>query len=144
MNFWKSFPKKAVLKQLGFAIVIFAILIPLSFWDSGRQVKVTFDDDGIFVKSKKYSMRISYQEIVSAELAALAAPGEEVADSFDNDIVRTGTWQNDTWGEYYIVADLDATNCVLLHLKDGRLFVVSQKDNNTTGEIFNTLMAKLE
>ena len=53
MNFWKSFSKKAVLKQLGFALVIFAILIPLSFWDSGRQVKVTFDDIDIFVKSKK-------------------------------------------------------------------------------------------
>ena len=143
MNFWKSFSKKAVLKQLGFAVVIFAILIPLSFWDSGRQVKATFDDNGIFVKSKKYSMSISYQEIVSAELAELAAPGEEVTNSFDNDIVRTGVWHNDTWGEYYIIADLDTTNCVLLHLQDGRLFVVSQKDNAATEVLYHTLLERL-
>ena len=143
MEFWRSFSINAVLKQLGFALVIFAILIPLSFWDSGRQVQVSFDDSSIFVKSKKYSMSVLYQEIDSAELTQLADPGEEVTDSFDNDILRTGIWENDTWGEYYIVADLDTSNCIVLHLIDGRTFVFSCKDDETTVSHYEQLCLHL-
>ena len=143
MKFWQSFSKKSVLKQLGFALVIFAILIPLSSWDSNRQVKVTFDEDGIFVKSKKYSLSLSYQEIGSADLDSLAAPGSERLDCFDDDVLRTGMWENDTWGEYYIVADLDTTNCVVLHLKDGRTFVFSCKNDETTASYYEQLLPYL-
>ena len=144
MKFWQSFSKKAVLKQLGFALFIFAILIPLSFWDSGRQVRVSFDDDGIFVKSKKYSMSVSYHQIASAELSKLAEPGEKLQDGFDNDILRAGMWHNDVWGEYYITADLDTSNCVVLHLDDGRIFVFSCKDDETTASYYTQLLPYLE
>ena len=137
------FTKKAALKQLLFVLFLFALLIPVAVWDSNSQVRVHFDDTSVQVKSDKYTMDIPYSEIASAELTGLAAPGEKVRDSFDDDILRTGIWRNDAWGEYCINADLDATNCVLLRLTDGRVFVISRKDNDTTREICETLLSHI-
>lgn len=137
------FTKKAALTQLVFILALFAILLPFAIWDSNSQVKVSFDDTAIYATSDKYNMTIRYDEIESVELAELADPGEKVQDSFDDKILRTGIWHNDAWGEYYITADLDASNCVLLHLKDGRLFVISRKNNATTEEVYNTLLSHL-
>lgn len=143
MKFWKSFSKQAVLKQLFFVLALFVILIPLAIWDSDTQVKVSFDNDSVDVYSDKYNMNIPYDLIASAELADLAEPGEKVEDGWDNDIIRTGKWINDTWGEYYIVADLDTSNCIVMHLNDGRIFVFSSKDNQKTATHFETLQTHL-
>nr|MBQ8244323.1 hypothetical protein [Oscillospiraceae bacterium] len=131
------------LKHILFALLLFAILIPFAIRDSNNQVKVTFDDTSVYAKSSKYSMTIRYDEIQSVFLTELTEPGEKVQDGYDDDILRAGLWKNDLWGEYHINADLDATNCVLLRLKDNRYFVISQKDNETTLEIYDTLVSKI-
>jgi len=131
------------IKHILFAVLIFAVLIPFAIRDSNNQVKVSFDDSNVYTSSNKYNLTIPFADIASVELTALAEPGEKVQDGYDDDILRAGMWKNDTWGEYYITADLDADNCVLITLQDGRLFVISQKDNTTTEEIYNTLLAKL-
>ncbi len=130
-------------KQIILAILLFAILIPIALWDSNTQVRVSFDDANIYINSDRYNMTVEYDQIASAELAALADPGEKVADGFDDDIIRTGVWINDTWGEYYITADLDSSTCVVLHLDDGRTFVFSCKDDETTAQHFETLQSYL-
>lgn len=139
MRFRDLFSKK----QFFFAIFIFALLIPLALWDSNTQVKVTFETDAIYIKSDEYNMSIEYGDIVSAELTDLAVPGEQIEDCVDNDIIRTGKWRNETWGEYYICADVDATNCIALRLEDGRLFIFSRKDNEETAGIYETLQTYL-
>ena len=143
MKFWKSFSKRSVLRQLFFGIALFIILIPIAIWDSNTQVKVSFNSEAAFVSSDEYNMNIHYADIVSAELTALADPGEEVQDCLDNDILRVGVWTNDAWGEYIIVADLDATTCILLKLEDGRTLVFNRKNDKTTAEIYETLLTYL-
>lgn len=143
MKFWKSFSKKSVLRQLVFVLVLFAILIPVAIWDSDTQVKVSFDDSYCYVQSDKYSMSILLDDIETVELTDLAEPGEKVADGFDNDIIRVGVWTNETWGEYIIVADLDVDNCIVLTLKDGRTLVFSRKNEETTTELYETLLTHL-
>ena len=143
MNFWKSIPKKAILKQFVFVLVIFAILFPIALWDSDTQVKVKFYNDDMQIKSDRYTMTVRYDMIASAELDTLGDPGEKVLDGFDNDIIRTGTWRNDAWGEYSVNADPDTGNCIVLTLTDGRIFVFSIKDNETTEENFQTLLTHL-
>lgn len=143
MNFWKSFPKKTVLRQFVFSLVIIALLIPMAIWDSNTQVKVNFYDEDMLIKSDRYKMSVRYDQIISAELDALGDPGEKVLDGFDNDIVRTGTWHNDAWGEYSVNADPDTSNCVVLTLTDGRIFVFSIKDDDTTEEHYRTLLSHL-
>lgn len=143
MNFWKSFPKKTVLRQFVFVLVIFAILLPISLWDSGTQVKVKFYAEDMMVKSDRYTMTVRYDQIAGAALEDLADPGEKVLDGFDNDIIRTGTWKNEVWGEYSINADPDTGNCVVMTLTDGRIFVFSCKDDEKTEELYNTLLTYL-
>ena len=143
MKFWKSFSKKAVLRQFFFVLALFALLIPIALWDSGTQVKVRFYEDEVNVKSDRYTMVVRYDLIESAELTELAEPGEKVQDGFDNDIVVTGTWRNDVWGEYSINADPDTSVCVKMTLTDGRIFVFSCKDDVTTEDLYKTLMMHL-
>lgn len=143
MKFWKSFSKRAVLKQLFFGLFLFAILIPIAIWDSNTQVKVSFDAEAVYVGSDKYSMNIHYADITSAELVPLEEPGEKVKDGYDNDILRAGVWINEAWGEYIIVADLDATTCILLKLEDGRTLVFNKKNDKATAEVYETLLTYL-
>ena len=133
------FTKKAALKQFLFVLVLFALLIPAAIWDSNSQVKVRFDDSIVHVKSDRYTMTVRYDQIDYAELTELAEPGEKVQDGFDNDIVRTGTWRNDVWGEYSVNADPDTSLCVKMTLTDGRIFVFSCKDDVKTEELYKTL-----
>lgn len=143
MKFWKQFSKQAVLRQLLFALLIFALIIPFALWDSNTQIKVSFGEESVTVKSDKYSLDIQYADIVSAELTVLAEAGEKVADGVDNEILRCGLWKNDAWGEYYINADLDATDCILIHTKDGKTFVFNGASNRKTADLFETLQAHL-
>jgi len=140
-SFWYN--KKAMVKQLIFVLVLFALLIPVAIWDSNTQVKVSYTNDAMSVRSDRYSLSVPYDIIEEVELTDLAELGEEIADGWEDDIIRTGNWKNDTWGEYFIVADMDADICVLITLDDGRQFVVSRKDNAATEEIYNTLLTKL-
>ena len=131
------------LKHILFAVVLFAILVPFAIRDSNNQVKVSFDDTTIYTTSNRYNMSVTYAQIESIELVPLAEAGEKIEDGYDDDILRAGKWKNDTWGEYYITADLDTNNCVVMHLTDGRIFVFSSKDDETTQQHFDTLNSHL-
>ena len=144
MKFWQSFSKKSVMRQFFFVLFIFALLIPFALWDSNTQVKVSFDTDLVYVICDQFNMSIRYTDIVSAELTELGDPGEKVLDGYDNDIVRFGTWKNDVWGEYVVVADPDTSKCVLLKLEDGRTLVFSRKDDKATEEDYTQLLTYLE
>lgn len=143
MKFWKQFSKQAVLRQLFFALLIFALIIPFALWDSFTQIKASFGEVSVTVKSDKYSLDIQYADIASAELTVLAEAGEKVADGYDNDIIRCGLWKNDAWGEYYINADLDATDCILIHTTDGKTFVFNGANNQKTAALYDTLQTHL-
>lgn len=140
MNFWKSFSKKAALRQFCFGLVIIALLIPVAIWDSGTQVKVSFGSSQVQIKSDRYNMTVPYELIADAQLQPLGDPGEKVEEGFDNDIIRTGTWKNDAWGVYSVNADPDTSTCVVMQLTDGRIFVFSIKNDEKTAETYETLL----
>ena len=131
------------LKHILFAVVLFAVLLPFAVRDSNKQVKVSFDNTTVYTSSNRYSLSVDYSQIESAQLVPLAEAGQKVEDGYDDDILRAGKWQNGTWGEYYITADLDTTNCVAICLKDGRLFVFSSKDDATTASLYEELLTHL-
>ncbi len=143
MKFWQSFSKSAMKRQFLFGLFLFAVMLPIAVLDSNTQVKVNFYDTDVSIKSDKYTMSIPYGIIESAELTAMAEPGERVENSYDNDVLRAGVWHNDAWGEYHIAADLDTSNCIVVHLDDGRTFVFSCKNDTKTEKIFNELQTHL-
>ncbi len=131
------------LRHIVFAVVFFTLLVLMAIWDSNTQVKVTMQDTGMSIRSNEFTMQVEYDQIASAELAPLAEAGEKKDDAFDNKILRSGFWKNEAWGEYYINADLDTTNCVVMHLTDGQTFVFSCKDNSRTEELYQELLQHL-
>ena len=130
-------------KHILFAIGVVALMLVFATCQSNNTVKVYFEDTNVQVISSKYSLTIQYADIVSAELADLAEAGEEIRDSYDDEILRAGTWRNAVWGEYSICADLDTTNCIVLTIDGGRTLVFSRKNDETTAEIFQTLQTYL-
>lgn len=132
------------IKHILFAIGLFAVMMLFAVNQSNNSVKVYFEDTEVQATSAKYSISIPYDMIVSAELVTLPAEGERVLDAYDDGTLRAGIWQNEVWGEYYIVADLDVKTCIEVTLDDGRIFVFSRKNEDTTAEIFAELQSHLE
>jgi len=131
------------IKHILFTIVILAIFIVLAIVDSNTQVKVTFESDTVHVNSDKYNLSIPYELIQSTELIDLPEAGEEIVNGRDDQTIRSGLWKNDTWGEHDIVVDLEAENCIVVHLTDGRIFVFSIKNTEETEKTYETLQTYL-
>ena len=132
------------LKHILFAVVLMALMVLLAINQSVNTVKVYFESTEIQVISAKYSLVIPYDIIESAQLVDLPFEGERVTNAYDDETLRAGVWNNAVWGEYHIVADLDAKNCIEVKLNDGRIFVFSHKDNNTTQADYQTLTEYLK
>ena len=143
MKFLEMFKNKVAIRYLIFGIIIFAATIGLSFVDSANDVAVTFDNESILIKSDSYRITILYSQIADAELTAMADAGESI-EGKDTMVLRTGIWTNDAWGEHYICADLDCTQCVVITVDDGRKFVFSRRDNASTEADYNELLTHLK
>ncbi len=142
MNFWKKFWKLVSHKHLLFGILLFALVIGMSFYETYHKVEVSFSDTEVVIQAKRYTMTVPYELISSVELLLLPDAGT-VIDGRDDMTVRTGTWKNTQWGEYTICADLNAKNCIAIHLTDGRLFVFSSRSDMVTEEHYHILLSKL-
>lgn len=144
MKLREVFQTKQTIKQLLFVVFLFAIMIPIAIWDSNTQVKVKFSETQVVVRSDRYSMTIPYDMVEDVQLQDLADAGEELEGGSDNDIIRIGPWHNDAWGDYYICADLDAGNCIVVTLDDGRIFVFSRRDDAATAEDYESFREHLD
>ena len=136
-KFWQLVSRK----DLVFGILIFAIVIAMSFYDAANKISVKFQETAVDIQSKKYSMNIPYDMIVSAELIENAEPGT-VVKGFDDMSIRTGTWNNDLWGEY-VVCMVPKVDAIAVTLEDGRIFVFNRLDDETTAEVYETLLTYL-
>lgn len=141
-SFWGKFWKLVSIKHLIFGSVIMAVVIMLSFYESANRVKVSFHEAAVDIHSSKYSMNIPYEMVDSIELVDLPDRGEPVKGT-DDMAIRVGSWINNVWGNYYICADLNATNCIVTKLNDGRIFVFSRLNNEETADIYKTLQSYL-
>lgn len=138
----KKFWQLVSIKHLIFGTALFLVVIGLSFFESSNKVTVTLGEDAVDIKAAKYSMNIPYAMVDSVELTSLPDRGN-VLDGSDDMTVRTGFWNNTTWGDYYICADLASTDCIVVHLNDGRIFVFSRKNNEETSDIYHELQNRL-
>lgn len=138
----KKYFQSVFVRYTVFGLCLFAAVIGLSLIESDYKVRASFDDTSITIRSTKYSINVPYDMVDSLELMEMPEAGEAV-DGSDDYTVRTGVWSNETWGEYYVCADPDSTNCVQIRLKDGRIFVFSLKNNEATAESYETFLSHL-
>ena len=130
-KFWQVVSKK----DLIFGIIVLILALIISFKPSNK-VRFSFGEDAVDIKTTKYSMNIPYDMIDSVALTDKPDMGKK-AGGFTDDIVATGLWQNEAWGEYTACIEVATDNCIVINLTDGRIFVVSRRDNEETQKIFD-------
>lgn len=140
MKFRDFFSNK---KQIIFSVCIVALMMVFAVRQSNNVVKVSFNDNSVFIKTARYNMDIHYADIDSVDLVPMEEPGEELSDAFDDDTLQVGTWRNDAWGEYTACIDPDTPNAIQVRIRDGRVLVFSRKNEATTTDIFETLQTYL-
>ena len=125
-----------------FAAFLIGLAVLFAFCSAQNMIEVTFTDEAVDIVTAKYTMNIPYEMIESVELGVVSDKDEQVTGRSDM-ALRTGVWKNETWGEYHGCIDLQTDTCVLVHLKDGRLFVFSQKSNEQVEMDLATLQGYL-
>ena len=138
----KKFLNSVTGRYLIFGLCLFAVVIGVSMVEAHFRIEVTVTDADISVGSNRYNLRVEYDLIETLELVEMPDRGENI-DGRDETSIRYGIWSNDIWGEYTVLAVPNATNCIVLHLNDGRTFVFNARSNDYTAEIFAQLQTHL-
>ena len=131
MKFWQSISTK----DFGFGVILFALVIAVSILQPSNKIIAEFDEDAVDIKSSKFAMNIPYDMVADLELMEKPDMGQPLAGR-DDMILQTGQWRNDTWGEYYACVEIATDNCIVIHLTDGQIFVISRRDNAETQKVF--------
>lgn len=132
MKFWQSISTK----DFGFGVILFALVIAVSILQPSNKIVAEFDEDAVDIKAAKFAMNIPYDMVADLELVDKPDMGKPLAGR-DDMILQTGQWENDTWGEYYACVEIATDNCIVIHLTDGQIFVVSRRDNAETEKLFS-------
>ena len=138
----KKFLNSVTGRYLIFGLCLFAVVIGVSMVEAHFRIEVAVTDTDISVGSNRYNLRVEYDLIETLELVEMPDRGENI-DGRDETSIRYGIWSNDIWGEYTVLAVPNATNCIVLHLNDGRTFVFNARSNDYTAEIFAQLQTHL-
>jgi hypothetical protein len=136
-NFWNYISKK----DLIFGLIILVLVIVMSFKPSNK-IRFYFEEDSVDIKTTKYSMNIPYDMVESLELVSKPDMGTKI-DGYTDNIIANGLWKNDVWGEYTACVEVYTDNCILVHLTDGRLFVLSRRDNEETQRVYEEFLTYL-
>ena len=125
-----------------FGLILFVVVLGISMVEAHYRIQAEFSDTQVTITSNRYTMTVRYDLIESIELVDMPDRGEHV-DGKDDINIRYGIWNNDTWGEYYVCAIPNATNCIVMHLNDGRTFVFNARSNDYTADLFAELESHL-
>ena len=137
-KFWQVVSKK----DLIFGLILFTLVILISFKPSNK-VRVQFDEHSVDIVTTKYKMNIPFDLVDSASLVDKPDLGTQL-DAYNDNIVAYGTWENDVWGEYTACIEVATDNCIEIRLTDGRIFVISRRDNEETKRVFEEFQTYLQ
>jgi len=123
-------------------LLVFVLLIVIAgvitMCTSSTAIKIAFGDEILGIHAVKYGMNIAYKDVESVELVEEPDLGS-VSDGKNRPEIRTGLWENTTWGEYHLCFNPNATNCIVVRTHDGRIFVFNNNTNEATAEVFAQL-----
>lgn len=139
----KKFFQLVPLRHILFVLFLFAAVLLTSFVQNYFRINVEFSDTDISITSSKYSMRVDFDLVESIELMEMPDRGELV-DGRNSSTLRYGNWKNDTWGDYVVLITPHATNCIVIHLTDGRTFVFNIRSNEDTASTYATFQTYLD
>jgi len=137
-KFWYVVSKKDFI----FGLIVFGLAILISLKPSNK-VRVQFDETSVDIVTTKFSMNIPYDMVDSVSLVDRPDLGTQI-DAYNDNIVAHGFWENDVWGEYTACIEMATDNCIEIHLTDGRIFVISRRDNAETQKVFDEFQLHLQ
>lgn len=129
-------------RDLAFTVLLFALILTVAFCRAEGMIQVIFGEEALDVVTNRYSMNVPYEMIESVEIGVLDKD-DEIIEGKGDIALRTGHCTNKDWGEYYGIIDLQTSKCVLIHLKDGRLFVFCHQSDEKVQSDFETLQSYL-
>ena len=139
MKFWQSISTK----DFGFGVILLALVVAISLFQPSNKIIAEFNEDSVDFKSSKYVINIPYEMVGNIQLMDKPDMGTAL-DGHDDMILLTGIWENEAWGEYTQCTEIATDNCIVIHLNDGRIFVVSRRDNEETAKVFEEFQMHLQ
>ena len=127
-------------------LIVFILLIVvgalLTMCQSAKTIRVAYTDELVAISSKDYNANIAYADVLSIELIDNPDLGS-VSDGKNRPELKSGVWQNDTWGEYHLCFNPNATNCIVVHLKGSQPFVFNCNSNEATAASYEAFLSRL-
>lgn len=123
-----------------FTVLLFTIILTIAFCRAESMMEVTFGEAAVDIHTSRYHMNIPYDLVESVEMG-LIDEDDELVSGVSDLALRTGTWSNREWGEYTACMDVQTSKCVLVRLKDGRLFVFSHQSDDQVRQDYETLLS---
>ena len=136
-----KFDRKIFINLLLFTAII-VVIACATMCQSSTAIQIAFSDELVAVSSMDYGMNIEYTYVDS--LALVNDPVLGSADGGKNKPeLKSGLWQNDTWGQYHLCFNPNATNCIVVQTIDGQTFVFNYNTNEKTEEAYRTFMSRI-
>ena len=123
-------------------VLLIVVGIVISTFQTNNSVKLAFGDDTIAISSRDYNMNIKYADVKSLTLVEAPDLGE-LTDGKNRPELKSGLWKNDSWGQYHLCFNPNTTNCVLVHLKDGQVYVFNCNTNEKTAATYAEFLTHL-
>lgn len=134
-----------ILKNFG-GIVIFIVVIAILslFMKRAETVALSFEDGtGVSVTSAAgYSRTYTWDQITAVEAWETLELGA-LLDGTDDGKERSGTWENDAFGEYMLCADASVDSYCVLYTVDGVL-VFNYGSEELTSSVCDAIQRALE
>ena len=124
-------------------LLIIIVIAVTTMCQSSTAIKIAFADDLMALSSMDYSMNIPYADVRELELVEDPDLGK-VSDGKNKPELQSGIWENEAWGEYHLCFNPNATNCVVVHLRDGQIFVFNSNSNEATAKTYEEFLTYLQ
>lgn len=138
----KKFLQAISWRDVGFLLIIFALVLVISMCESAGKIKAEFGGEILTVTSSKYEIVLDYDDIVAVDLTDMPDIGDEV-DGSNNLSIVTGVWNNEKWGQYKQLTLVGITNCIVVTTRDGQTYVFNLKNNDETTSVYEQLLGYL-
>lgn len=124
-------------------LLIIIVIAVTTMCQSTTAIKIAFADDLMALSSMDYSMNIPYADVLELELVDAPDLGK-VSGGKNKPELQSGVWENETWGEYHLCFNPNATNCIVVRLRDGQIFVFNCNTNEATMETYQEFLTYLQ
>ena len=123
--------KASMYKNIIIWLVVIAVLA--IFMNPGSPVSMeALEGEFVMQGNSGYIVRITYAEIQFMELREGLDYGMLVS-GVDGKKEKSGTWENEEFGEYQLCVDAKVSSCIILHTKTGIQVVNIESDKSTAG-----------